>query len=114
MTALERIICSAIHVETGKAEPPRLSHTYPATGLLFCGWRHGDCLVSLWAWKKGLWWWERRRLRKIAPGNLDGRFSGFLTSTGRFVSRPEAKEIAYAAGQITTTIAETFTSEDLY
>ena len=38
---------------------------------------------------------------------------GFVTSTGRFVERPEAKAIAVAAGQTTTTHSHLF-SEDLW
>ena len=39
---------------------------------------------------------------------------GFLTNDGRWVSRDEAKQIAFANGQATSSIAETFTSEDLW
>ena len=112
----EKILCAAIFVETRKADPPRRSFTYPATGLMFCGWRHGDCFTTLNVWKKGLWWWERWRLRKFAEGNLDGRFQGFLTSTGRFVNRGEAAEIAIAAEQVEASSLRGLSlySEDLY
>lgn len=39
---------------------------------------------------------------------------GFLTSTGRFVSREEGKEIALASGQIKSTFSGTLCSEDLW
>ena len=39
---------------------------------------------------------------------------GFLTSTGRFVDRVEAKKIAFNSGQIKETISNTLTSEDLW
>jgi hypothetical protein len=39
---------------------------------------------------------------------------GFITSTGRFVERAEAKKIAIDSGQIKETISSTLTSEDLW
>ena len=113
-TPPERLLCAAIFVETGEDEPPRMSYTYPPTGLLFCGWRHGDCFTSLVAWKRGLWWWERRRLAKLAEGNLAGCNQGFLTSTGRFVGREEAKKIAVAVGQCSDDGRPGLFSEDIY
>lgn len=92
----ERILCAAIWVDTGKAEPPRASYAYPATGLLFTGFRHGDCFTTLCAWADRLWFWQRRRWRE----QIAGRNQGFLTSTGRFVDRREAMLIARSAGQV--------------
>lgn len=46
--------------------------------------------------------------------SLIGSEQGFLTSTGRFVSREEAREIVLACGQVTQTIGKTLTSEDLW
>jgi hypothetical protein len=39
---------------------------------------------------------------------------GFLTSEGRFVDREDGKSIALASGQITKTIGQNLTSEDLW
>jgi len=39
---------------------------------------------------------------------------GFITSTGRFVYRNEAEEIARAAGQVDELIGSILTSEDLW
>jgi hypothetical protein len=39
---------------------------------------------------------------------------GFLTNAGEFVNRIEAKDIAFSSGQITSSIAFTLTSEDLW
>lgn len=39
---------------------------------------------------------------------------GFITSTGRFVTRHQAKNIALKNGQIKKTIAYRLTSEDLW
>jgi hypothetical protein len=106
----ERILCAAIWVDTGLAEPPRRSYTYPATGLLFCGWRHGDCFTALNAWADLLPAEERAC---VGEEQIAGRHQGFLTSRGRFVDRQEAMEIARAAGQ-TMAMGETLYSEDLY
>lgn len=107
---IERILCAAIWVDTGKAEPPRSSYAYPRTGLLFCGWRHGDCFTALAAWADGLRFWERRRLRE----QLAGRNQGFLTSRGRYVDRDEGLRVARAAGQVGDLVGGCLTSEDLY
>ncbi len=106
----ERILCAAIWVDTGEAEPPRRSYSYPKTGLVFCGWRHGDCFTTLNAWASGLAGGERQRIGKE---QLAGRHQGFLTSNGRFVDRKEAMIIARTAEQTSVTKSELF-SEDLY
>lgn len=46
-------------------------------------------------------------------GDMIGGEEGFVTDTGRFVSRTEAARIAFAAGQIKLPKAE-LTSDDLY
>lgn len=109
-TNLERILCAAIYVDTGKAEPPRASYTYPKTGLMFTGWRHGDCFTTLHAWAERLTDEEKR---SIGEEQLRGRHQGFLTSKGRFVDREEAMKIARAAGQTDKDSSGLF-SEDLY
>ncbi len=118
-TGPERILCAAIYVDTGRAEPPRRSHTYPATGIVFAGWRHGDCFTALNAWADKL---SRSERKRIAEAALRGRDQGFLTSTGRYVGRAEAWRIAHAAGQLVEPSASAASrhdepwlfSEDLY
>lgn len=39
---------------------------------------------------------------------------GFLTNTGRYVGREEAKQIAIQAGQVTETVHDELYSEDLW
>jgi hypothetical protein len=112
----EYILCAAIWVDTGEAEPPRRSYSYPETGLLFTGWRHPDCFVTLNAWAKRLTEEEREAIGKE---QFHGRNQGFLTSTGRFVDRKKAFTIAAAAGQIDPKLFDrdtprTLISEDLY
>ncbi len=106
----ERILCAAIWVDTGEAEPTRMSYAYPATGLLFCGWRHADCFVTLYAWSGRLTPEVRQR---NGEEQLAGRHQGFLTSTGRFVDRVEGMALARAAGQTDSDKSQLF-SEDLY
>lgn len=108
--SVERILCAAIWVDTGKAEPPRRSYAYPATGLLFCGWRHADCFLPLEAWARRLTVEERTT---IGDEQLAGRHQGFLTSLGRFVDRQEGMTIARRAGQTDSEKSGLF-SEDLY
>lgn len=107
---MERILCAAIFVETHTDEPPRRSYTYPQTGLVFSGWRHGDCFTTLNAWADLL---SSKQRRQIGEDQIAGRNQGFLTSTGRYVDRAEAATIAYTAGQIPTP-KQTLFSEDLY
>ncbi len=106
----ERILCAAIYVDTGEAHPARRSYTYPATGLVFTGWRHGDCYTTLNAWAERLTEEERAT---IGEEQLCGRRQGFLTSLGRFVDREEAARIAVAAGQVNPKVTGLM-SEDLY
>ena len=106
----EFILCAAIYVDTGKAEPARRSYAYPATGLVFSAWRHGDCFTTMMAWAERLTPEERAA---IGDEQLAGRHQGFLTSTGRFVDRQEAMKIAVSAGQTAASKTDLF-SEDLY
>ncbi len=106
----ERILCAAIYVDTGEADPPRRTYSYPRTGIVFCGWRHCDCFVPLTAWAQRLTTEERAR---IGEEHLAGRHQGFLTSRGRYVDREEAMVIARAAKQ-TDADKSGLMSEDLY
>ena len=109
----EYILCAAIYVDTGRAEPPRRSYAYPATGLVFPGWRHADCFTLLNAWMQGLSEEQKADIEDIQEAQLHGQNQGFLTSKGRYVNRREAAEIAFKAGQ-TETLRESLMSEDLY
>lgn len=106
----ERILCAAIWVDTGEADPPRRTYAYPKTGIMFCGWRHCDCFVPLTAWASRLSPEERAR---IGEAQFAGLHQGFLTSRGRYVDREEGMTIAKAAGQTDSTKTDLF-SEDLY
>jgi len=97
----EHILCAAIWVDTGKAEPPRRTYAYPTTGLLFCGFRHADCLVTVYA--------------HDPHGEFTHqRVQGFMTSKGRFVDRVEGKTIALDARQVYEGTGPQLFSEDLY
>jgi hypothetical protein len=96
----ERILCSAVYVDTGKAEPARRSYSYPATGLLFGAWRHSDCFTAMTAWAEKLTEGEKAEIDAVQPYQLAGRRQGFITSRGRYVEREEAWHIAKAAGQL--------------
>lgn len=106
----ERVLCAAIYVDTGKPEERR-SHAYPATGLVFSGWRHGDCFTTMNAWAAGLTPEEREA---VGEEQLHGRHQGFITSKGRYVDRAEALLIAQAAGQVRPERQGDLWSEDLY
>ena len=109
----EYILCAAIWVDTGEAEPARASYAYPETGLVFAGWRHGDCFTTLIAWAELLSPEERER---IGEEQLHGRHQGFLTSAGRYVDRTEAAVIAKASGQplLRSPGVDFLTSEDVW
>lgn len=109
----EYILCAAIYVDTGAAEPPRRSYSYPKTGLVFTGWRHGDCYTTLNAWKRLLPKEEVERMERKLFDQMHGRVQGFMTSSGRFVDRVEARAIAFAAGQVDKATGDLH-SEDLY
>lgn len=112
----ERILCAAIYVDDG--QPHGRSHAYPGTGLMFCGWRHADCFAAMSAWGATLTDDEREACNhrdavragdveswtaaqtEAARRDLRGFDQGFLTSTGRYVSREEGYQIAQAAGQV--------------
>lgn len=116
MTA-ERVLCAAIHVDTGRAEN-RMSYAYPPRGLVFGGLRHADCMVIVRAWWDALD--PAAAARVTAASNRGHRgVQGFLTTSGRFVDRMEAYKIANAQGQIVRALARNkidgvLTSEDLY
>ncbi len=80
----ERILCAAIWVDDGESHP----HQPVPTGVVFCGLRHNNCIGA--AVATGFGDREQR----------SGKNQGFLTSTGRFVGRAEAFDIAGVADQL--------------
>lgn len=79
----ERILSAAVWVDDGIAH----ANQSTPTGVIVGGWRHHACLNAASSLTEG------RR-----PNHR--RHQGFLTATGRFVDRREAKRIAVAAGQV--------------
>jgi len=110
---METILCAAVFVETGEAEPPRRSYAHPKTGLIFPGWRHGDCLMLVDAWWRLLSEDERSRIEALNGDGCPWGNQGFLTSKGRYVDRKVGAVIAIDADQIEMAKITLF-SEDLY
>lgn len=75
--------------------------------ILVCDFRHDDCLSTFSRLTNHACHDDTRR----PP--IKGAKQGFLTSTGRFVDRKIAAQLAYSAGQIRDPIPTLF-SEDLY
>lgn len=87
----EYILCAAIALFIKDNEPP----------VIIGGYRHGECMTN--AIKMGY------------SNYISQDEQGFLTSTGRFVDRKEAKMIAKNANQlIRDSVFENLISEDLY
>jgi hypothetical protein len=101
--AHEYIICAAIWYKDlpTQAHLPRNIDK----GIVIAGWRHGNCIATMSALGK---------LRSVTfgPNSVGENVQGFITSTGRFVDRDEAGEIAAKAGQIEK--PKHLFSEDLY
>jgi len=70
-------------------------------GIVFCGWRHANCLYQMVA---------ITGLRQCEAGE---EIQGFITNLNRFVDRKEGAEIAFAAKQ-TSELKRILYSEDLY
>lgn len=69
-------------------------------GRVWTGKRHHHCIATI--------------IQATGVKPVTGQ-QGFVTTSGRFVSREEARDIAIAAGQVTTTLHRTqLFSEDLY
>ncbi len=104
MANKETVLCAAIwykDVKTAKINAKNIEK-----GVVLCGHRHGHIIQQLVA---------LTGLRTVTNGEDAGgaHEQGFLTSTGRFVDREEAAELAFDAGQIKERI-KTLYSEDLY
>lgn len=109
----ERILCAAIHYDDGTKRPHLPRNIL--TGVVVCGWRHGNCISTFAAllypnWLKDLRYDEKR------IHFLNNHIQGFMTSNGRFVDRKEAMEIALKCGQLPNIndLTDKLYSEDLY
>lgn len=94
------IICAAIYVDTGEHvdhQPKNIK-----TGYVVCGRRHCNAIIT------NMMIHENDFIE-----TKDVTTQGFLTSDDRFVTRQQAGEIAYNAGQIDRKV-EKLISEDLY
>ena len=104
MEKKEYILCAANHYDDGEKQihgPKNIE-----SGFVICGRRHHNC-ISVFAKMVGFPYDENGF--KL----MNTEEQGFLTNTDRFVSREEAAEIAFAAGQIKEQTTRLF-SEDLY
>lgn len=98
MTGAEHIICAAVWVEDGKMHVHQPRNV--PRGLVFAGWRHPACIELATA---------------AGFGRISQTHQGFLTSLNRYVTRREAAQIAYMAGQIENwNDKKELYSEDLY
>lgn len=104
----ESILCAAIwYMDIPlKREIPSVLPKNCDKGLVVLGHRHGQCIWTV-ACLTGL------RTVTFAEDATGEHEQGFLTNLNRFVTREEAAEIAFNAGQIREKI-ETLYSEDLY
>lgn len=95
----EYILCAAIWFDDGK--PYVHQPTNIKSGFVICGHRHHNCFttLSLCANDKKAFNYKKKQ--------------GFLTNTNRFVTREEAAQIAFDAGQTTELLTKLF-SENLY
>ena len=89
----EFIICAAVNYD----------------GTIVCGRRHKDCYLTA----------ESLLKKQNVPQFADRENQGFMTSTGRYVTRAEAFKIAKANNQIIHKMFDndsegSLTSEDLY
>ena len=92
----EFIICAAVNYD----------------GTIVCGRRHKDCYLTAESLLK-------KHVHVQKPQFTDRENQGFMTSTGRFVTRAEAFKIAKANDQIIHKMFDndsegSLTSEDLY
>lgn len=98
------IVCAAIWYNDKKKR--ELMPCNIETGIVVCGWRHGNCIAIL---------HELFPNREYIINNKDSKttIQGFLTSDNKFVNREEAGRIAFNAGQINKKTNCLF-SEELY
>lgn len=101
----EHILCAAIWFDDGNVHQFQGAYGVD-TGFVLCGFRH-PYILDVWGIRtEDL---DRNKRTRIKQG--------FLTSTGRFVERKEARTIAVSSGQLKEedTISKiSLCSEDLY
>jgi hypothetical protein len=96
----ERILCAAIWLKNIERAAHRPINT--PGGVVFCGFRHGDCIAQIFAVTN----------KKL---HLHGEhIQGFLTSKNRFVDREEGAEIWVNGGGKLNYSGHLLYSEDLY
>lgn len=103
----EYILCAAIWykdiplIKPETLEPKGFNPYNVDRGMVFCGWRHANCIVA------------KSAITGLRDSQCGEHIQGFLTSKNRFVDREEAAEIAYLREQISQKKKELY-SEDLY
>ena len=91
---VEYILCSAIWYKElplikGEVLIPKGMSPYNVDkGIVFCGWRHANCL------------YQKVAITGLPDSKSGEHEQGFITSKNIFVTREEAAEIAFKAGQI--------------
>lgn len=87
MASREYIICAAVWWNDG-VERNGLPINIK-TGLVFAGWRHGNCFQG-----------AKAQIKEISEWSRFPHVSGFLSSYGKFYDRAEAYRVALDAGQV--------------
>jgi hypothetical protein len=101
------ILCAAIWykelplVKPEVLEPRGFGPYNVDKGVVFCGWRHSNCI------------YQKVAVTGLRDSESGENLQGFLTSDNRFVDREEGAIIAFNAGQIKEEKKRLF-SEDLY
>ena len=101
------ILCAAIWykelplLKPEVLEPRGFSPYNVDKGVVFCGWRHSNCI------------YQKVAVTGLRDSESGENVQGFLTSDNRFVDREEGAVIALNAGQIKEQKKRLF-SEDLY
>lgn len=107
----EFIVCAAIWYDDGVKHPIQEVYNIPS-GFVICGFGHA-CMISIIPTNNSL-----RKKEGIAYHDRDFEVhQGFMTSSGRFVEREEALQIAIKAHQVIkgkTYGKDILYSEDLY
>jgi hypothetical protein len=101
------ILCAAIWykelplLKPEVLEPRGFSPYNVNKGVVFCGWRHSNCI------------YQKVAVTGLRDSESGENVQGFLTSDNRFVDREEGAVIAFNAGQVKEQKKRLF-SEDLY
>ena len=107
----EKIICAAIWfkelplVRPDVLEPRGFAPYNVDKGIVFCGWRHPNCLYQMVA------------MTGKSSFEAGENIQGFLTNKNRFVDREEAMIIAKRENQLVvdpTHVSDSLFSEDIY